>query len=566
VASKPVYDVIVVGSGAAGGIASYVLATQGLNVLCLEAGRMIDPAKDFHPHKLPYEWRYRGAGRPGQYGKLPQGMEWKIKEWTDHLYTIPKNDPYALAPGSKFTWTRLRAVGGRTLLWGRNTDRFGPLDFKPKSMQDGWGEDWPISYDDVAPYYDRVEALIGVAGGSEEVFNTPIGKSLLPSFRPRCGELLIRKGAAKLGIKVLPYPLAVLSKPYDDRPPCHYCGACNYGCDTRSRFSSLEVLIPKLQARQNFTLRSNAAVHTVLMDTKTGKARGVTYVDTLNKQEYEALGKVVVLSASMVESIRILFNSKNREFPHGLGNASGVLGRYLSEHVAFNEIEGFFPQLAGRAATNDDGPGESCLYIPRYNYGHSDKKKFLRGYRFNFATGCGIGPGPGAGLGGFGSVLKKKIKELYPAAVSMSGYGEGLALESNYVEIDPDGLRDRFGIPQVRFHTSAEYDHAFAIQDEMYGQIEEILRASGAELFPYKRVAPYPLGSVTHEAGGCRMGNDPRTSVLDKWNRSHDVQNLLVVDASAFVSHPEKATTHTIMALAYRACDHLVEEFRLGNA
>jgi choline dehydrogenase-like flavoprotein len=203
------------------------------------------------------------------------------------------------------------------------------------------------------------------------------------------GELFIKKGANKLGIKVLPYPLAVLSQPYDDRAPCHYCGACNYGCDTRSRFSSLEVLVPKLQTRKNFTLRSNAAVHTVLMDSKSGRARGVTYIDTQNRQEYEAFGKVVVLGASLVETIRILFNSKNREFPNGLGNSSGVLGRYLTEHVAFNGIDGFFPQLAGRPATNDDGPGESCLYIPRYNYGHKDKKKFLRGYRFNFSTGCG---------------------------------------------------------------------------------------------------------------------------------------------------------------------------------
>ena len=564
-ASQPVYDVIVVGSGAAGGIASYVLATQGLNVLCLEAGRMIDPDKDFHNHKFPYEWPYRGEGKPGRYGQLPQGMEWKIKEWTDHLYTIPSEDPYALAPGSKFTWTRLRAVGGRTLLWGRNTDRFGPLDFKPKSLQDGWGDDWPISYDEVAAYYDRVEALIGVSGSSEQVFNTPSGKKLLPPFRPRCGELLIKKGPAKLGIKVLPYPLAVLSQPYDNRAPCHYCGACNYGCDTISRFSSLEVLVPKLATRKNFTLRPNAAVHKVLMDPKTGRAQGVSFIDTQSRQEYEAYGKAVVLGASMVESIRILFNSKNREFPQGLANSSGVLGKYLTEHVAFNSIEGFFPQLAGRAVSNDDGPGESCLYIPRYNYGHKGQKKFLRGYRFNFYTGCGMGPGPGAALPGFGLSYKKKIKELYPAAVSMSGYGEGLAFSTNYVEIDPDGLRDRFGIPQVRFHTTAEYDHAFAIRDEMYGQMEEILHASGAEIFPYKKVAPFPLGSVTHEAGGCRMGDDPRTSLLDQWCRCHDIKNLLVVDASCFVSHPEKAITHTIMALSYRACDHLAEQFRLGE-
>jgi choline dehydrogenase-like flavoprotein len=564
-ASEPVYDVIVVGSGAAGGMAAYVLAMKGLKVLCLEAGRMIDPAKDFHTHTFPYEWPHRGQGKPGQYGHLPQGMEWKIKEWTDQLYTIPSEDPYALAPGAKFTWTRLRAVGGRTLLWGRGSDRFGPLDFKAKSQQDGWGEDWPISYEDVEPYYDKVERLIGCAGGSESVPNTPAGQHLLPPFNPRCGEMLIKKGAEKLGIKVLSKPLAVLSQPYDGRPPCHYCGACNYGCDTRSRYSSLEVLIPKLQERSNFTLRTHAAVNTVLLDGHTGKARGVTYIDTQNKQQYEAYGKAVVLGASMIESIRILLNSRNREYPNGLANSSSTLGRYLTEHVAFNNIEGFFPQLAGRATTNDDGPGESCLYIPRYNYGHGAKKKYLRGWRFDFYTGCGMGPGPGAGLPGFGSAYKKKIKELYPAAVSMGGYGEGLAFDWNYVEIDPEGLRDRLGIPQVRFHTNAEYEHSFAILDEMYGQIEEILKASGAEIFPHKKVAPYPLGSVTHEAGGARMGEDSRTSVLDNWNRCHDVKNLLVVDAASFVTHPEKQITLTIMALAYRAADHLGEEFRLGN-
>ncbi len=538
-ARQPVYDVIVVGSGAAGGIASYVLATRGLRVLCLEAGRMIDPAVDFHPHKLPFHWPCRGKGRPGKYGRLPQGMEWKINEWTDHLYTIPKEDPYALAPGSKFTWTRIRAVGGRTLLWGRNVDRFGPLDFKPKSLQDGWGEDWPIGYEDVAPYYDRVEALIGVSGSSEEVFNTPSGKKLLPPFRPRCGEFLIKTGAEKLGIKVLPYPLAVLSRNLDGRAA-------------------------RLTALPNFELRTHAVARTVTMDPSTGKARGVTYIDARNRLEYEVRARAVVLAASMIESIRILFNSKNREYPNGLANSSGVLGRFLMEHVAFNSIDGFFPQLAGRAATNDDGPGESCLYIPRYNYGHRDKKRFLRGYRFNFSTGCGVGPGPGADLPGFGAAFKRRIKELYPASVSISGYGEGLALASNYIEIDPGGLRDRFGIPQVRFHASAEYEHAFAIRDEMYGQMEEILRASGAEMFPYEKLAPYPLGSVTHEAGGCRMGDDPLTSVLDKWCRAHDVKNLFLIDAACFVSHPEKATTHTIMALAYRACDYLAELLRTG--
>jgi choline dehydrogenase-like flavoprotein len=563
--SRPVYDVIVVGSGAAGGIASYVLATKGLNVLCLEAGRLLDPAVDFCPHRMPYEWPYRGNGKPGEYGKLPQGMGWKINAWTDRLYTIPKEDPYALAPGSKFTWTRIRAVGGRTNFWGRGVDRFGPLDFKPKSLEDGWGDDWPISYDDVAPYYDRVEALIGVSGGHEDVYNTPTGKHLLPPFNPRCGELLIKKGAEKLGIKVVPLPLAVLNGDYDGRPSCHFCGACNFGCDTASRFSSLDVLVPKLQGLKNFTLQTNAVVHTVLMDRDTGKARGVTYIDVESRQQYEARAKAVVLGASMVESIRILLNSKDRAYPQGLANSSGTLGKYLMEHVAFDDVPAFLPQLAGRPSTNDDGPGESCLYIPRFNYGHKDQKKFLRGYRLMFYTGCGMGPGVGAELAGFGASYKKRIKELYPAGLTMSGYGEGLAFPWNYVEIDPDGLKDRYGIPQVRFHTSADYEHAFAILEEMYDKIEEILRASGAQVLPYQRGKPMPLGSVTHEAGGARMGDDVRNSVLDKWNRCHDVKNLFVVDAACFVSHPEKQITHTIMALAYRAADHLAEEFRAGN-
>lgn len=562
--TQTVYDVIVVGSGASGGVAAYALASKGLKVLCLEAGRMIEPHKDFHTHKYPFKWPYRGNGRPGKYGKLPQGMEWKINEWTENLYTVPQDDPYALAPGAKFTWTRLRAVGGRTLVWGRESGRFGPLDFKPKSLQDGFGEDWPITYEDLAPYYDKVETLIGVAGGDEEVYNSPANKNILPAFRPRCGEWLIKKGAAKLGIKTVSFPLAVLSKSYDNRPACHYCGACNFGCDTVSRFSTLEVLFPKLQKMKNFTLRTNAAVHSVLLDPSTGKARGVSFVDTTNNLEYEAYAKTVVLGASMVESIRILFNSRNSEFPRGLANSSGTLGRYLMEHVAFNSIQGYFPQLAGQPSTNDDGPGANSLYIPRYNFGKKNDK-FLRGYRFTFYTGCGMDPGPGAHLPGFGSAYKKRIKELYPAGVSIDGYGEGLPFDWNFVEIDPEGLKDRYGIPQVRFHTNAEYDHAFAMRDEMYGQMEEILKASGAEILPYEKKNPYPLGSVTHEAGGARMGDDPKTSVLDKWNRCHDIKNLLVVDAACFTSHPEKSVTLTIMALALRASEHLAEEIRLGN-
>lgn len=562
---QPVYDVIVVGSGASGGIASYVLAMKGLKVLCLEAGRPINPFKDFLTHKFDFQLPFHNQGKPGQYGKLPAGMGYKITEKTDHLYTIPDEDPYALAPGSKFTWTRLRAVGGRSLVWGPSVERFGPLDFKPKSLQGGWGEDWPISYDDMAPYYSAVEQFIGVAGPKEGMYNVPVGKNLLPPFHPRCGELLIKDGAAKLGIKTMPQPLAALSRNYHGRPKCHFCGACIDGCMTGSRYSSIDAF-RLLQSHSNFTLQTYAAVNTVLMDSKTGKAKGVSYIDTRNKQEYEVYSKAVVLAASNIESVRILLNSRNRDFPSGLANSSGTLGHYLTEHVVGNSVGGFFPQLAGRPTTNDNTPGnESALYIPRYYYGHKPGQKFVGGWSFRFYMGCGAGPGPGARLPGFGSAYKKRIKELYPTPISISGYGEGLALFSNYVEIDPDGLRDPWGIPQVRFHTRADYPNACALMDEMYGQAEEILKASGAEIFPYKKAKPAPLGATTHCGGGARMGDDPKASVTDKWCRCHDVKNLLLADAAPFVTHPEKEWTLTIMALAHRTADHLAEEIRLGN-
>jgi hypothetical protein len=288
----------------------------------------------------------------------------------------------------------------------------------------------------------------------------------------------------------------------------------------------------------------------------------VTYLDTQNRLEYEVRAKAVVLGPSMIESIRILFNSKNREHPGGLANSSGTLGRYLTEHVAFNSIQGFFPQLAGRAASNDDGPGESSLYIPRYNYGNKDKKKFLRGYRFSFATGCGMGAGPGAGLDGFGSAFKKRIKELYPAAVSISGTGEGLAFASNYVEMI---LMDSRIASILRCDSTLMPNTiTLAIRDEMYGQMEEILRASGAEIFLYQKVAPYPLGSVTHEAAvaGWAMIPKPRAGRMEPLPRDQEPAGRR---RRRFVTHPEKAITHTIMALSYRACDHLAEEFRLGN-
>lgn len=553
---QEIYDVIVVGAGAAGSMAAHVLVNKGLKVLLLEAGRMVDPFKDFRTHAWPYELKFRGKGPPkAEYDRL-----WKIDEYTDHLYLNPHIERYGEAPGKPFHWTRIRAVGGRTITWGRVSLRFGPIDFKPRSMQDGYGEDWPISYEDLAPYYDKVEELIGVNGSIERLPNLPDGK-FLPALRLRCGETLLKKGCEKVGIKLIPTRTAVLTVNHRGRAKCHYCGYCGRGCDTASRFSSLEALIPEINGRPNFHLRTNAAVREVLVD-ENGKARGLAYVDSVTRQEYEVRARVVVLGASTIESTRIMLNSKSRFHPNGLGNSSGMLGHYVMDNFKAGFLSGFLPLLKNTPTVNDDGAGGGHSLIPRFNLGK--KNDYLRGFQYQCDSGSTIFPNYARQFSGFGSQFKKSVREVYPSQVFLYGQGESLPYFDNYVEIDPDGLKDSLGIPQVRFHVYW-HDNELKMAERMFDQAEEILRAAGAEIRPYSRVTPPPPGDATHEVGTARMGDDAKKSVLNGFGQSHDVKNLFVVDGSCFVSNPEKNPTLTIMAICWRACDYLAEELKRGN-
>ncbi|MBI3694191.1 MAG: GMC family oxidoreductase, partial [Acidobacteria bacterium] len=525
------YDVIVVGGGAGGGTAAYVLTGLGLKVLLLDGGPKLEPGRDFRTHKMPYDMPFRGFGRPGDFDGL-----WKINEYTDQLYTHPRREPYATYPDHPFHWTRVRMVGGRTLVWGRASIRHGPLDFKTKSRQ-GFGEDWPIDYEDLAPYYDKVERLIGVNGSIENVFNAPDGIHL-PPLKPRCGELLIRKGAAKLGIRVATTKTAVLTAPHGGRPACHYCGECGRGCDVAARFSSLEVLIPLLLKRKNFTLQTHAAVYQVLPD-QNGRARGVSYIDTRTKKDYEVEGRAVVLAASTVESCRILLNSRSRFHPNGFANSSGLVGHYVMDSVKAGPVTAFLPRLRGRPVVNEDGAGGSHVYIPRFNY--KRKNNYAGGYVI--LPGAAFGKSPtGAGtVKGYGASFKRGVRDLYGTAVSLRAYGERLPDYDNYFEIDPSGAKDSLGIPQVKFHCQ-ERDNDRKMMQDMFDWKEQILRACGAEGIRYERYLE-PMGDATHECGAARMGNDPKTSVLNRFNQAHEVKNLFVTDASCFVSLP---ATHGI--------------------
>src|SRR6266446_507724 len=376
--AKEKYDVVVVGSGAGGATAAYTLVNLGLNVILLEAGRMLNPAKDFMTHTWPWELPFRGQGKPGEYDGL-----WKINEYTAQLYTNPRKDKYESDP--EFHWTRLRGVGGRTNTWGRSCFRHGEMDFKTKSTQ-GFGEDWPIGYGDLAPYYDKAERLVGISGAKDGYRNMPDGLYAGPPHKPRCTELFLKDRAARLRVPVVAERTAVLSVPYDGRPACHYCGACGNGCDVRARFSSLDVIIPKLRKLPNFKLRTNAVAHQVLVNSE-GLARGISFFDALTKQHYEITSRAVVLAASTVESGRILLNSKSRFHPNGLGNSSGLVGHYLMDSVKSGGTVGIVPALENRARIDEDGAGGSHMTIPRFNY--KRKNSYHGGYFLLMGSGFG---------------------------------------------------------------------------------------------------------------------------------------------------------------------------------
>ncbi len=553
-AAREIYDVIIVGSGASGGLAAKELCEKGLKALMLEAGRSIDPAKDFIHHKWPYEFKYRGRLSPSKAPFHPYMSD----AWTEHLYSDVREHPYTTDPDKPFVWVRLRAVGGKTLVWGRVSLRMSDLDFKARS-HDGYGEDWPISYADIAPYYDRVERIMGISGNRDGIAHLPDGQ-FLPPVPMNCGELLLKKGCEKLGRQLIHGRCAVITRDYDGRLACHWCGHCSRGCDSNSMFNSVVVTLPKALKTGNLTLRPNSIVREVLVDGN-GKARGVAYLDRITRRDYEAHGKVVVLAASTLESTRIMLNSKSRFHPNGLANSSGLLGHYLCEHIMCGGITGLAPGLKGAPIGPDDGR-PTGTYIPRFRNVKERHPKFIRGYGFQCSSGAGLYPAHAHQLEGFGAEFKREIKRCHPAFVSMGGFGEVLADYNNYVEIDKSTV-DAWGIPVLKINMKFG-PNELAMAQDMADTAEEIFRAAGFEILTLNRTPLTPGWSI-HELGTARMGNDPKTSVLNPFCQAHDVKNLFVVDGSCFVSAGNQNPTLTIMALCARACDYLVERFRRGD-
>ncbi len=557
---RPRYDVCIVGSGAGGGMAAHMLSRAGANVVLLEAGGMWDNTKDSKMLTPASASPRRGSStkeRPfGEFDACIGG--WNIE-----------GEPYTRASGTRFDWWRARMLGGRTNHWGRISLRFGPDDFKGKS-KDGLGDDWPISYDELKPWYDEVDRLVGIFGSVEGLHNHPDG-IFLPPPRPRCWELLVKQAADKHAVTCIPSRLSIITQPHNGRSACHYCGQCNRGCMVNANFSSPNVLILPSLATGKLELVTGAMVREVTLDRR-GRADGVVYIDKATRTEQRVDARIVVLAASACETARILLNSKSATFPQGLANSSGVVGKYLTDTTG-TDVGGFIPKLVDHVPHNEDGVGGAHLYMPWWI--DNRKLDFPRGYHIEIWGGLGepsygfmggIQSYPGGG--GYGASLKADYRKYYGATIGFSGRGEQIPNADCYCEIDPEVV-DQWGIPVLKFHWKWS-DYETNQVKHMQETFRTLIAEMGGEVWsdmPSKE-SGYGIsngGSIIHELGTVRMGSDPKTSVLDPHCRTWDVKNLFVTDGGPFVSQADKNPTWTILALSMRTSDYIAQAMKRGE-
>lgn len=529
------YDVCVIGSGAAGGVMAKELCEGGAKVILLEAGESVPPAR-FRTHCWPYEMQFRGFRGEKQDPFYPADVKNTIRYDTQEQVSVD----------------RIRVVGGRTLHWNAVVLRYARADFRERSLN-GIEEDWPLTYDELAPYYDRIERMIGVCGNDDGLEVLPAGPWYMPPPPFRCSEQILKRAVAPLGIPVIPVRKALNTRPYDNRPACHYCGHCMDGCDVSAIFSTPGSMLPKARKTGNLTLRENAVAREILVDSN-GLARGVSVVDRSTKEEEEIRASIVVVCCATVETARLLLNSRSSRHPAGLANSSDAVGRYLNGHLG-DTIHIYLKELEGRRPENLDGALDHAL-VARFN---TKSPAGAYGFQVNFAGY--MYPFHAKYLPGYGAEFKKKVREMQPGFLMMGGYGKVAARPENRITVDAN-RPDVYGIPtpvlQFRFG-----DLDKAVWTEMRNTVAAMCDRLKGEVT--KPLGERPSGFASHEVGTVRMGRDPKSSVLNSYCQAHDVKNLFVTDGSTFTTSSEKNPTLTIMAQSLRAADYIRDQRRLGK-
>jgi choline dehydrogenase-like flavoprotein len=555
------FDAIVIGSGMTGGWAAKELTEKGARTLVLEAGRPIVPEKDYVEHVPPWEMSFRGMrDRKKILREQPiQGLCYACEETNAQFFVKDTEHPYTTEPGKPFRWIRGRQVGGRSIVWGRQCYRWSDLDFTA-NVREGIAVDWPIRYADLAPWYDYVEDFIGISGEPLGLAQLPDGK-FLPPMQMNCAELAVRQAMARHfgGERVLTIGrVAVLTETHRGRAACHYCGPCHRGCITLSYFSSVNATLPAAEKTGLLTLRPFSTVHSLIFDSNTRRIAGVRVIDSQTRATLEFHAPLLFLCASTLESARILLNSATTEFPGGLANSSGELGHNLMDHIKGGGAKGIIPGYENRRSF---GNRPNIAYMPRFRNVNEKHRAFLRGYGFQGEADQDGWP-RGAISPAFGAGFKNAISRPGPWQFTFSGYGECLPNRNNFVEIDKNTV-DAWGIPSLKIHC-AFGENEFSIRKDMSIAAAEMLSAAGAiSIQPFQD--DDPPGFSVHEMGTARMGRDPKTSVLNAWNQSHDIKNLFITDGSCMASSGCVNPSLTYMALTARACDYAVSLLKRGE-
>ena len=554
------FDAIVVGSGISGGWAAKELTEKGLKVLLIERGRTIVAPDDYTgEHKPPWEFPFRGFNDRRLYDKERpiQRQTYACAEGSEQFFVKDSEAPYQQDAERPFSWIRGNHLGGRSLTWGRVVPRWGRINFE-ENARDGLAPDWPIRYEDLRKWYDHVEEFAGVSGQTEIDFEAaPVGKYLPPLPMNCLEEHVADVMKAKFSIGMVSAPTTVLSREHRGRPACHYCGPCHRGCATGSYFSSLSVTLPAAEATGRLTILTDSIVAGLDYDPKTRRIAGVRTINQNTRDRRIYRSRMVFLNASTLGTTQILLLSRSETFPRGLANSSGVLGRYLMDHVMGPATVGVYKMFEDRMPVGNRPTG---IYVPRFR-NLDGKADFHRGYGFQ-GSARRLNWTRGLTTTGYGAGLKRDLRGPGAWTMVLSGMGECLPYFDNRVELDEAKL-DKWGMPQLRVSFQWGANERKLVAD-MLEQGEAIQRAAGA--VEVRRITDVAAGGLAvHEMGTARMGRDPKTSVLNGFNQAHDVENLFVTDGACMTSSGAQNPSITYMALTARAADYAVTQLKLGT-